>query len=169
MRHATKRTIRHVPWVLAGGLVAMWLLLNGTLAAGSIVLGVVVAAAMLGASATLRPERPQLRRPRVAAELFLVVLGDIVRSNFAVARIVLNLVGERRVRSGFVSIPLELRDPHAIAVLAAIVTSTPGTVWADLSADGRTLTLHVLDLVDEAQWIERIKSRYERRLMRIFE
>ena len=54
-------------------------------------------------------------------------------------------------------------------MLAAIVTSTPGTVWADLSPDGETLTLHVLDLQDEAAWIQRIKNRYERRLMRIFE
>ena len=74
---------------------------------------------------------------------------DIVRSNFAVARIVLGLVGTRQVRSGFVQIPLDLREDHGLAVLACIVTSTPGTVWAGLSPDGATLTLHVLDLQDQ--------------------
>jgi multicomponent K+:H+ antiporter subunit E len=39
----------------------------------------------------------------------------------------------------------------------------------NLSADGRQLTLHVLDLDDEARWIRIIKERYESRLMRIFE
>ena len=101
--------------------------------------------------------------------LLLVVFWDIVRSNVAVARIVLGLVGSREVRSGFVQIPLDLRDRTALAVLAAIVTSTPGTVWAGLSPDRATLTLHVLDLEDEGQWIQTIKQRYERRLMGIFE
>jgi len=55
------------------------------------------------------------------------------------------------------------------AVLAAIVTSTPGTIWADLTRDGRTLTLHVLDLRDEDQWVRTIKQRYERALIEIFE
>ena len=46
---------------------------------------------------------------------------------------------------------------------------TPGTVWANLSLDGTTLTLHVLDLNDEAGWITTIKERYEKLLMEIFE
>ncbi len=54
-------------------------------------------------------------------------------------------------------------------MLACIVTSTPGTVWAGLSPDGATLTLHVLDLQDEDEWIRTIKRRYESRLMEIFQ
>jgi multicomponent K+:H+ antiporter subunit E len=97
------------------------------------------------------------------------VFWDILRSNVAVARIVLGLVGRRQVRSGFVKVPLDLRDDHGLAVLACIVTSTPGTVWAGLSPDGATLTLHVLDLRDEDEWVRMIKRRYERRLMEIFQ
>ncbi|MBN1237901.1 MAG: Na+/H+ antiporter subunit E, partial [Gammaproteobacteria bacterium] len=93
----------------------------------------------------------------------------VVRSNLGVARIVLGLVRDREVRSGFVQVPLDLRDPHGLAVLAAILTSTPGTVWVDLAGDGTRVTLHVLDLRDEAEWIDWIKNRYERPLMRIFE
>jgi multicomponent K+:H+ antiporter subunit E len=86
-----------------------------------------------------------------------------------VAVIVLGLVRDRRICSGFVDIPLELRDPHGLAVLAMIVTATPGTVWAGLSPDGATLTLHMLDIRDEQEWIRWFKDRYERRLMEIFE
>ena len=167
MEQVTKRPVRRFPWLLTLALVAMWLVLNATQTPGAIVLGVIVAVAMVRAGATLRPDLPRLHRPGLAAELLLVVLVDIVRSNFAVARIVLS--GGRKVRSGMVRIPLELRDPHGLAVLAGIVTATPGTVWVDLSADGSTLTLHVLDLVDEAHSIELIKTRYERRLIGIFE
>jgi multicomponent K+:H+ antiporter subunit E len=105
----------------------------------------------------------------VATMLVFMVLLDIVRSNIGVARIILGLVGKREIRSGFVDIPLDMRDPHGLAVLAIIVTSTPGTVWVDLARDGSRLTLHVLDLRDEAEWISWIKNRYERPLMEIFE
>jgi multicomponent K+:H+ antiporter subunit E len=82
---------------------------------------------------------------------------------------VLGLVRSREIRSGFLEIPLELRDPHGLAALSTIVTATPGTVWAGLSADGTCLTLHVLDLDDEQRWIAYIKQRFEAPLRRIFE
>jgi multicomponent K+:H+ antiporter subunit E len=150
-------------------LAAMWLLLNNTLAPGQIVLGLVLAVALMAAAAQMRPLQPRLRRLYTVPLLVAVVLVDILRSNIGVARIVLGLVQDREVRSGFLEIPLELHDPHGLAILAAIVTSTPGTAWAGLSADETTLTLHVLDLKDEAEWIHIIKHRYERPLMRIFQ
>ena len=54
---------------------------------------------------------------------------DIVRSNFTVARIVLGGCAQRHPPGS--SIPLELRDPHGLAALAIIITSSPGTVWAE--------------------------------------
>jgi len=161
--------MKQLPPVLAVALVAMWLLLNDTLAPVDIVLGSVLAVAVVYAFRSVRPLRPRLRRPLSAIRLMFVVLFDIVRSNIGVGRIILGLVRERQVRSGFLAIPLDLRDPHGLAVLAMILTSTPGTIWVDLSPDGGTLTLHILDLRDEAEWIRTIKHRYERPLTEIFE
>lgn len=154
---------------MTGVLLVLWLLLNNTAAIGQIVLGTVLGMVLVAAAAPLRPLRPHLRRPAVVVRLCFSVLIDIVQSNFAVARIILGLVRSREVRSGSMAIPLELRDPHALAVLAMIITSTPGTVWQGLSADRRELTIHVLDLVDEAHWVRKIKQRYERPLRDIFE
>jgi multicomponent K+:H+ antiporter subunit E len=134
-----------------------------------IVLGAVLAIALAWSVSGLRPLRARLQRLDVAAVLVLVVTGDILRSNLAVARVVLDFGSGRKIRSGFVQIPLDLRNPHGLAALATIVTATPGTVWAGLSPAGDTLTLHVLDLKDEAEWIHLIKHRYEQPLMRIFE
>lgn len=149
-------------------LLIMWLLLNDTLAPGQIVLGVVLAICVTLVTTSMRPLRARLRRPRIAIGLFLRVLADIVRSNIAVAGVILGPAA-RRSNAGFMRIPLDLRDPHGLAVLAAIITSTPGTVWADLSLDGSVLTIHVLDLRDEQAWVRTIKQRYERPLMEIFE
>lgn len=169
MRDATLTPGRRFPPVLIAVLLGMWLLLNQTVAPGQIALGLVLAASLTSAASSLRPLQPHIGRLNVAAMLVFMVLLDIVRSNIGVARIILGLVGQREIRSGFVDIPLDMRDPHGLAVLAIIVTSTPGTVWVDLARDGSRLTLHVLDLRDEAEWVNWIKTRYERPLMEIFE
>lgn len=160
---------RLLPFPLASaGLFAAWLLLNQTLSFGQLLLG--GAAALAGGWALTALEPPQARVRRLGAMLRLasLVLADVVRSNIAVGRIVLGLAGRER-RSGFVEIPLDLRDPYGLAALACIITSTPGTLW--VSFDGATglLLIHVLDLVDESEWVQTIKGRYERLLLEIFE
>jgi multicomponent K+:H+ antiporter subunit E len=157
------------PILLVLALTGMWLLLNSTLALGQILLGFCVSLLMVFGFRAVRPLQPRLRRPQMALLLLWRVFVDILRSNVAVARIVLGLHGKRAARSGFLQVPLDLRDPHGLAALATIVTSTPGTIWVDLSLDGATLTLHVLDLRDEQAWVDTIKHRYEQLLMEIFE
>ena len=163
------RASRSFPPVLIVSLTVIWLMLNQSLAPGQLVLGAILGVLLAYGSSSLRPLQPRLRNLHLAPGLLAMVFLDIVRSNVSVARIVLGLVRDREVRSGFLDIPLDMRDPHGLAVLATIVTSTPGTVWVDLAADGSRLTLHVLDLKDEGAWIRWIKDRYERPLMRIFE
>jgi multicomponent K+:H+ antiporter subunit E len=147
------------------GLTGLWLWLNQSFAPAQLALGLLVSILLAWFGSTLRRLQANLHRADVALALLFRVAVDIVRSNFNVARIVLG----RSVRSGMLNIPLELRDPHGLAALAAIITSTPGTVWIGLSADGNTLTLHVLDLHDEEGLIELIKRRYELPLMKIFQ
>lgn len=160
---------RSVSPLLVLGLTVLWLLLNQSVSPGHIVLGAALGVLLAWASSTLRPLQARLRRIDVAAALLLVVLADIIRSSIGVARIVLGLTGKRKIKSDFLDIPLDMKDPHGLAALSIIVTSTPGTVWVGMSADGRWLRIHVLDLADEQYWIHLIKGRYERRLMRIFE
>lgn len=153
--------------LLSALLLVMWLLLNGTLAFGDVALGALLAlGASLVFSALQSPQR--LRRPRAAFALAALVLVDIVRSNIAVSRIVL-LPGTRGRTAGFVRIPLELRSPAGLATLACIITATPGTAWARFDSRGGTVTIHVLDLIDQQAWIKTVKERYERRLLQIFQ
>lgn len=154
--------------LLFASLLTMWLLLNQTLALGHILLGGALSLGLTWGMAALQPERVKVRHPLTIIQLLLVVVLDIMRSNIAVARIILS-PGLRKYPSGFVDIPLELRHPYGLAVLACIITATPGTLWVGFHSATGTLTIHVLDLVDQAEWIDIIKSRYERRLQEIFE
>jgi multicomponent K+:H+ antiporter subunit E len=150
-------------------LLALWLLLNQSLSFGHVLLGLVLSIGVAWASSVLRPLQPKLRRAYLGGVLLAYVLRDIVRSNFGVALIVLGLVRGRQVHAGFVKVPLTLKDPHGLAVLAGIITSTPGTVWVDHDLETGTLTLHVLDLRDENAWIAWVHEPYERLLRGIFE
>lgn len=163
------RAARRLSFGLVGWLAFLWLLLNQTVAPGQVVLALVIGLSLSWLASALRPLPARVRNPQVIVALLATVFADVVRSNVAVALIVLGLVRGREVKSGFLDIPLELRDPHGLAGLAMIVTATPGTVWVDLARDGSRVTLHILDLVDEQHSIDWIKNRYERPLMRIFE
>lgn len=160
--------MRLLPYPLASAsFVALWLLLNQSVSLGQLLLG--AGAGLIGGWALAALAQPKLRPRRLVAmtRLFGLVVADIVRSNIAVARLILGF--ERRARrSGFVAMPLALRHPYGLAALACIITSTPGTLWVDFDVANGILTIHVLDLVDEAEWIRTIKGRYERRLLEIF-
>ena len=158
---------RMLPFPLvSAALLVLWLLLNQTLSPGHLLLG--GAAALLGGwlLTALEPPRARLRRLAAISRLAGLVAADIIRSNIAVALIVLGLK-ERDRTSGFVRIPLDLRQPYGLAILACIITSTPGTLWVSFEEASGILTIHVLDLIDESEWIRTIKGRYERLLLEI--
>lgn len=156
--------------LLSATLLATWLLLNNSLAAGQVVLGLVLAIAVPVVTAGLREESVagarRFARGAIAARLALRVLGDIVASNIEVARRILG--PESALEPRFVWVPLDIRDARGIAALMAVVTLTPGTVSADLSPDRRQLLVHGLHVPDEAELVATVKQRYEAPLMEIF-
>lgn len=160
---------RWIPYpLLALALLAMWLLLTQSLAPGQLVLGGAVALVATHAMAALKPEKARIRSYRPIPRLVAAAFADIVRSNIAVARIVL-LPGQRERVSGFVRMPLDMQSPYGLTILACIITATPGTLWVQFDRKAGRLLVHVLDLIDEEAWIQLIKHRYERLLMEIFE
>ncbi|GGC39795.1 Na+/H+ antiporter subunit E [Siccirubricoccus deserti] len=160
---------RWLPFPLvAAALLAMWLLLNESVSPGAILLGGMASLGACLVLVALDPPKGRFRRLRVVLGLAVKVLAEIIRSNNAVARLILR-PGERQRRSGFVLIPLDMRNPYGLAALACIVTATPGTVWVEYDSTRSTMLLHVLDLIDEAQWRQIIKDHYERPLMEVFE
>lgn len=154
--------------LLSAALWALWLVLHETLALGHVLLGLAIGLVIPLLTASLRPRQVRIRRPLVLVRLVFTVGFDVVKSALEVAADVLRL-DRRDPNSRFVRIPLELRDPSALAALATITTVVPGTVWSELAFDRSALLLHVWDLTDEAEFVAHFKARYERPLMEIFE
>jgi multicomponent K+:H+ antiporter subunit E len=160
---------RWLPYpLMSAALFIMWLLLNQSVAAAHLVAGALLALGGPLAMRALELPRASIGRVRAVIKLAWLVLVDIVRSNNAVASIILS-PDQSRHTSGFVAIPLDLRDRYGLTTLAIIITSTPGTLWANYDSTTGVMTLHVLDLIDESAWADRIKQRYESLLVEIFE
>lgn len=154
--------------LLTLALTLMWLMLQQSAGLGHILLGFFVAWLASLAMARLQPHKPRIRRPGLILKLAAEVTVDILRSNLAVTRIV--VAGERReTTAGFLKMPLELKDPMGLAVLSCIVTATPGSAWLEYDPEESHVLIHVLDLIDEHEWIDTIKRRYESLLLEIFQ
>jgi multicomponent K+:H+ antiporter subunit E len=163
-----RRFSRLLPHPLASlSLWAIWLIMNSTLSPAHMLLGAFLGLAIPALTRSLWPEKLHLRRAARFARLLVVVIYDIVLANLHVARLVLGPAA--RLRPAWVMVPLELTSPYAISMLASIITLTPGTVSAALSADRRTLIVHALHVHDSVAVTNRIKSRYEAPLMEILQ
>ena len=154
--------------VLSAALVVMWLCLTA-FSLGHLILGTLISLVAGWAVNYLQPPRPRFRRWSSIPRLAGIVLVDIIRSNIAVARILLLGPDHPSYHSGFIELTLSLRDPNAIALLALVLTATPGTAWVEYEHNTGRLLLHVLDLRSDADWQSLIRDRYEALLMEIFE
>ncbi|QNK72001.1 Na+/H+ antiporter subunit E [Variovorax sp. PAMC28562] len=161
-----KRWLPSPPLSLA--LFIVWLLLNQSMDSSTLLLAAILSIAVPLLTRSLRPATVRMRRPGIALMLVGRVMDDLSVSAWTVARMLLT----RRtadIHSAFVKVPLQMRDPNGLAVLAMILCLTPGTAWAELSFDSSVLLIHVFNVDDEAAFVAQVQQRYERPLMEIFE
>ncbi len=148
-------------------LAIVWTLLQNSVSAGMVVFGVILGVIIPLLTAVWWPDRPRGIRAGRMLVYMLIVIWDILIANLQVAWIVLTRPNDK-LRPAWIVIPLELRQPEAISILAGTITLTPGTVSADLSDEGHSLLVHALDADDPDAVRDEIKNRYERRLREIF-
>lgn len=147
-------------------LLVSWLVLNNSIHPGSIVMGALVALVIPWITHRFWEIRARVKRPVALLGYLGIVVIDIIRANFVVARQVLG--PNRALRSQRFEIELELEGALPVSILAATITLTPGTVSCRISPDQSRLWVHALHADDVAEEIAGIKQRYESRLMRIF-
>ena len=148
-------------------LAIIWTMLQNEVSAGMVVFGIILGIIIPRMTSIWWPDRPKGFRLGKMVTYSIMVMWDIVVANVQVAWIVLS-VPNSKLKPAWIVIPLELREPEAITLLAGTITLTPGTVSADLSAEGRSLLVHVLHTTDPDAEVDVIMNRYQRRLKEIF-
>ena len=145
----------------------VWVLLQNSVSAGMVVFGLILGIIIPFMTQIWWPDRPKGFRLGKMISYSVVVIWDILVANIQVAWIVLT-VPNSKLKPAWIVVPLKLRQPEAITVLAGTITLTPGTVSSDLSDQGHSLLVHVLHTDDPDAVRDEIKTRYERRLLEIF-
>lgn len=109
-----------------------------------------------------------LRRVRLARlpGFLLYLLKEVVVANLRVATAVVAPAG--RLRPAIVAVPLALDRDAEIALLANLVTLTPGTLSLDLSPDRRTLYVHAMAVSSPDDLRREIRDGFERRILEVF-
>ena len=145
----------------------VWTLLQNEFSAGMIVFGIILGIIIPWGTSVWWPDTPKGFLLGKMATYSAMVLWDIVVANIQVAWIVLS-VPNSKLKPAWIVVPLELRQPEAITILAGTITLTPGTVSADLSDEGHSLLVHVLHTDDPDAVRDDIMNRYQNRLKEIF-
>ncbi len=148
-------------------LAAVWILLQNDVTAGMIVFGFILGILIPWITSAWWPDTPSGFHMGRMISYSVLVIWDIIVANVQVAWIVL-AVPNSKLRPAWIVVPLKLKQPEAITILAGTITLTPGTVSADLSDEGHSLLVHVLHTDDPNGVRDEIKDRYERRLLEIF-
>lgn len=148
-------------------LAVVWTFLQNDVSAGMVVFGLILGIIFPLLTSIWWPDRPSGLRYGKFMSYTLLVVWDIIVANIEVAWIVLTKPNDK-LKPAWIVVPLELRKPEAITILAGTITLTPGTVSADLSSEGHSLLVHALDAEDPDAVRDEIKSRYEARLLEIF-
>ncbi len=153
--------------VLSAVLVLTWLLLNNTVAMGHVVLGAVLAILIPWFSSSFWPERVCVRNPLTFLRFGVIVIYDIIIANITVARLILG--SNKKLAPKLFILPIDIKHPLGISVLASTISLTPGTVSCDLSEDKSYLIIHALHTHNTDDEIAQIKQRYEKPLMEVFQ
>ena len=162
---ATRRWLAHPFMSVIIG--ASWLLLQQSFAVPQVITAAVLALLLPRLLASFLGPQVKISSWLAAVRFSGIVLWDIVMSNITVAKIVLNPA--REPQPAWVPVPLDIRHPNGIALLATIITTTPGTVSCVIDEAGHEILVHALDCSDAAAMAQDMKDRYERPLMEIFE
>jgi multicomponent Na+:H+ antiporter subunit E len=108
------------------------------------------------------------RRVRVARlpGFLLYFQKEVVVANLKVAATVVAPRG--RLRPAIVAVPLAVDRDAEIALLANLITLTPGTLSLDVSPDRRTLYVHAMAVTSPDDLRREVRDGFERRILEVF-
>lgn len=97
--------------------------------------------------------------------LILIFVRELVKSSVAVARTA--FARKIDVEPAIVAVPLDLKTDLGVAIVANLVSLTPGTTSLHTSEDGRTLFVHALDALDADAVVSDIKNSFEKWVLKM--
>jgi multicomponent Na+:H+ antiporter subunit E len=153
--------------VAVAWLLAVWLLLWGSISPLAIVSGLLIAVALLWFTPQPAVEIGLRFRPLAALSLLLWVSLDLVVSS---CRVAWHVLTPRLPESAIFDVPLRVRGGLMITMVAVAVTAVPGSTVVDARPEDGVLEIHVFDASspDTEENIRRHVRLLERRITAAF-
>jgi len=140
-----------------------WGAVTGSFTLLNLVFGFVIAAIALWIIREQFDTSAYITRTLKVTGLILMFLEELGISAFRVAVIVLKPASS--FQPGFIAFPLTTDRNAEIALLANMITLTPGTLSVDVSDDKSTLFIHCIDVPDTEALKQDIAQGFERKIM----
>jgi multicomponent Na+:H+ antiporter subunit E len=131
----------------------------------SLLAGFAVGYASLWLTRPLYGDNRYFNRVGVACRLFVFFLKSLLVSNL---RVLWDVVTPSQIsRPGIIRMALDARTDLEIMLVANLISLTPGTLSVDLSADRRTLYVHVMFLENIEATRRELKEGLEKRVLEV--
>lgn len=146
-------------------LAMVWAALWGDFTGVNLLLGFIIGYLVLAVALRDLPEfaRYVAKVPK-AISFFFYFNYELIKSNLKVAYDV--LTPTHHMCPGVIAFPLRAEKDGEIAIVANLISLTPGTLSMDVSSDRSVLYIHVMYLTDEAEVMREIQD-LERRILEI--
>lgn len=108
------------------------------------------------------------RRIGQIAGLCVLFIYELMVSAFRVAWVVIQPDIKAAIRPAVIAVPLKVKSDAEIALLANLITLTPGTLSVDVSEDRSTLFVHALSFSTREALIADIANGFEARIAEIY-
>jgi multicomponent Na+:H+ antiporter subunit E len=152
---------------LANLLLALaWAATSGSFSVPNLLFGLVLGAGVLWLIREQVGGLGYFRRTRMVTLLALLFIRELILSAWRVLVIVLR--PRMDLKPGIFAYELTVDRDFEIALLANLITLTPGTLSVDVSPDRKVLYVHALDCSDVDAARRDIAQGFERRIMEAF-
>lgn len=153
-------------YLLTNAILAMaWAALTGDVTLSNLIVGFVLGYGVLSLQQDPTGPSNYFRKGYQFVRLAAHFIHALVLSSFRVAHDV--VTPQYFSRPGIVAVPLDAKSDFEIMLLANMVSLTPGSLSIDVSADRRTLYVHVM-FVDDVESVRKdIKDNVERPLLEL--
>lgn len=150
-------------WNIA--LAVLWMSLQGEFSSTNLIVGFILGYLVILACRPALPRSSYTRKVWQTIKLIAYLLRDMLVANAQIAWRVLK--PRLDIQPAMIAVPLRARTDLEITLLADLITLTPGTLSIDLSPDHATLYVHVMDLRDPEQFVQKRVRGLEQRVLEV--
>jgi multicomponent Na+:H+ antiporter subunit E len=142
-----------------------WMFLSGNLNFINFIEGFLIGFIILWVSKNSSESQDYFKKiPRIIGFIFYFFY-ELFVANLRVAYDI--ITPKHRMEPSIIAIPLTVDKDFEITILANLITLTPGTLSLDVSSNKKVLYVHSMYVSDPKEFIDEIKTGFEKKLLEI--